>query len=200
MISERVHSRHLLAIVLCLAFAGEVTAVEFSPPCECRSCRVAVQSCQCQQCDCGGRTEEDNFIHKGMRFFIGKFQAMMPSKSGCDETPCDDACDAMMIEELMEIRDAEDSDQPLSASDNLTNELRQINVDFLSEATGTQAIKVRQKFLDAVEPSDRPSEDLPRGRLRLSTLGTAVPVPAEQSKATLIPTPIRDAKPISSTD
>ena len=42
----------------------------------------------------------------------------------------------MMIEELMEIRDAEDSDQPPSASDNLTNELRQINVDFLSEATG----------------------------------------------------------------
>lgn len=100
----------------------------------------------------------------------------------------------------MEIRDAEDSDQPPSASDNLTNELRQINVDFLSEATGTQAIKVRQKFLDAVELSDRPSEDLPRGRLRLSTPRTTVAVPAEQSKTTLIPTPIRDAKPISSTD
>lgn len=205
MVPPKVSARHLIALIvtssLCLGVAaGKVPAAELLGFGDCRSCRGATSDCQCQKCNCDGRTGKDNVFQKGMRFFIGHFQAMLPSKTSCDETPCDDACDAMMIEELMELRDAGDSDPPPSASDSLTNELRQINVDSLSETTGTQVIKVRQKFPDAVEPSDHLLEDIPRGRLRLSTPRTTVPVPAAPAKTTLIPNPIRNAKPISSTD
>ena len=196
MIPPKVPARYLLALimsgVLCWVVAGKVPAAELS--------RVATPNCQCQSCDCSGRTGKDNFFLKGMRFFIGHFQGLLPSKSVCDETSCDDACDAMMIEELIELQDAGDFDQSSSASDNSTNELRQIKVDSLSGSTDIQPINVRQTLPDAGEPSDRPSEDLPRGRLRLPTPRIPDPVPVEQSKTNLIPTPIRNAQSISSSD
>ena len=211
MICPRVPVRSLLvAGVLCLSVAGKVPAGELSGFGHDCCSRVVMPNCQCQNCDCSRRTGKDNVFLKGMRFVIGHFQAMLPSKSVCDESHCDDACDAMMIQELMEIPDAGDLDQTPSASDDPTNGLRQIKVDSikvdsikvdsLSGSNGIQPSHVKHVLPDAGEPSDRPSENLPRGSVRLSIPRITDAVSSEQSGTNLIPAPIRDAQLNSASD
>ena len=197
--------------IFSLGGVSDVAAIEIFSPRSSNDCCQATQQCDCQQCDCSDDAAKDNLFKQSMRVLMGRLHSLLSSKAGCDETPCDDACDAMMLEELIEIQNSAevDSDAPVpSHSDQIdvhqTNKppqaTRLLPVVILSPLDGVTAAAMDAKPLvsDRLEPSDRrlePSdrrlEDLPRGRVRAVSPRVSVPVPFEQSKATVIPPPIR---------
>ena len=190
--------------IFSLGGVSDVAAIEIFSPRSSNDCCHATQKCGYQQCDCSDGGAKENLFMRSMRVLTGRLHSWLPSKAGCDETPCDDACDAMMLEELIEIQNSAegDSDAPVpSHSDqidvNQTNKppqaTRLLPVVILSPLDGVTAAALDAKPLvsDRLEPSDRQLEDLPRGRLRAVSPEISVPVPFEQSKATVIPPPIR---------
>lgn len=163
-------------------------------------CCQAAQKCECQQCDCAGHGGKGNLFKRSMDALMGHLHALLPSKSGCDDTPCDDACDSMMLEELIEMQDSIEADpassQP-SSSDRVDNVQtisgtgRIVIVAPLGGAAGRATI-ANPPVSDQVEPSDRPLEDLSRSRIPVSSPRLAVPRSMDQSEAIVIPSPIRN--------
>ena len=96
--------------VLTVGGTSQVAAFEFfSLRASNASCQ-AVSQCDCQHCDCAGHSGKENLFKRSMHALMGHLHALLPSRAGCDELPCDDACDAMMLDELMEMQDSLESD------------------------------------------------------------------------------------------
>ena len=96
--------------VLTLGAASDVAAFDFFSSRADNVSRQAVLKCESHQCDCTGQLGKENLFKRSMHALMGHLHALLPSRAGCDEIPCDDACDAMMLEELMEMQDSLESD------------------------------------------------------------------------------------------
>ena len=194
--------------VLSLGGASDVAAFEFFSSRASKSSCQAVSTCDCQQCDCAGQPGKENLFKRSLHALMGQLHALLPSRAGCDETPCDDACDAMMLEELLEMQASLEADpassQP-SSSDKVGNGLGAttqptsgtgavVIVAPLGGAAAARDVNTEPPVSDQLEPRERSLEKFPGGRIRFSSPHITVPALTEQSEATVIPLPIRNDK------
>ena len=56
-----------------------------------------------------GHVRKDNVVMRSMYSLIEHLHALLPSYQACDEISCDDACDAMMMEKLIEMRETREA-------------------------------------------------------------------------------------------
>jgi hypothetical protein len=197
--------------LLSLGGANESTAFElFSLRGSDDCCQVA-QHCDCQSCDSAGHVRKDNLFKRSMHSLIGQLHSLLPSRKACDEISCDDACDAMMLEELIEMREAVEaaevspSTSPSSINtktrdDSLSNE----EADSMPQKSSAGPVIVapigatgragnpKPLFSNQLEPNERPLEDLSRGRGRIFSPRITTPALTDGSKSTTIPSPIRN--------
>lgn len=190
--------------LLTLGAASDVAAFEFfSWRAENASCQ-AVSKCDCHQCDCAGQPAKENLFKRSMHALMGHLHALLPSRAGCDEIPCDDACDAMMLEELMEMQDSLESD-PASSQPSSSDKVENAKAASTQPASGTGAVVIvaplgaaaardvntEPPVSDQIEPRERSLEEFPGGRIRFSSPHITVPATAERSESIAIPLPIR---------
>lgn len=198
--------------LLSLGGANGATAFElFSLRASDDCCQVAQQS-DSQQCDCAGHLRKDNLFKRSMRSLIGHLHALLPSRKACDEISCDDACDAMMLEDLIEMREAGESaagypstsSLQMNAKTRMRDDLEssgEVDDAQLTSGTGPiivapigaagRAANAKPLFSNQLEPNERPLEDLSRSRVRISSPRITTPAAKEGSKSINIPSPIR---------
>ncbi|MDC0288232.1 hypothetical protein OAL01_02185 [Rubripirellula sp.] len=147
-----------------------------------------------------------------MRSLIGHLHALLPSRKACDEISCDDACDAMMLEDLIEMREAGESaagypstsSLQMNAKTRMRDDLEssgEVDDAQLTSGTGPiivapigaagRAANAKPLFSNQLEPNERPLEDLSRSRVRISSPRITTPAAKEGSKSINIPSPIR---------
>ncbi len=83
-------------------------------------CRQGDHQSDCQQYHCVEHLRKDNIFKRSMHSLMGH----LPSLKGCDEICCDKVCDALMLEALIEMREAFES---ASISPNESYSLRNTN-------------------------------------------------------------------------
>ena len=174
-------------------------------------CQVARQ-CDCQQRDCAGPVWKDNLLTRSAHALVGHLHALLPSRNACDEVSCDDACDSMMLEELIEMREAAEaaavSPSPSSSkssaksgtavavlgSDEVNDALQDsgtwpvtvVPIRAVGRASNAKLIVPHQ-----LGPNENALEGLSRDGLQISSPGITNPAPTGGSKSTIIPAPIR---------
>ena len=179
-------------------------------------CQVA-QQCDCQKCDRVGNVRKDNLFKRSMLSLIGHLHALLPSQKACDEISCDDACDSMRLDDLIQMREAVEaatvspstSFSPINtkieandvvSSDELANARQKHGpgpVIVAPIGAAGRAGNPKPLFSNQLEPNERPLEDLSRGRVRTSSPRitnprVTNPAPTAGSKSTTIPSPIRN--------
>ncbi len=203
--------------LLSLGGANKVAAFElFSLGGSDDCCQVA-QQCDCQKCDRVGYVRKDNLFKRSMHSLIGHLQALLPSRKACDQISCDDACDSMMLDDLIEMREAVEaaSVSPITSSSPINAKIETYDVvssDELDKARqkhGSGPVTVapigaagrtgnpKPLFSNRLEPNELPLEDLSRGRVQISKPRITKPLftkpaPTAGSKSFTIPSPIRN--------
>lgn len=132
----------------------------------------------------------------------------MPFKAACDEVSCDDGCDAMMLDELMELQDAIESDASSSSSpsidadgeDQAAEGQKSLELDTavivapLGDADAARKGNTKPPVADqlqALGPNPQDSESI---RSRILNSSIQLSNTAEGKRATVIPLPIRNGE------
>jgi hypothetical protein len=199
--------------LLALGPANKAAAFELFSQGGSDDCYQVAQQCDCQKCDSVGHVRKDNLFKRSMHSLIGHLHALLPSRKACDEISCDGACDAMVLEDLIEMRGAVEaaiiSPSTSSSSKNTKTGTRDDlvsrgEVDNARQTSGPEPVIVapigatgragnpKPLFSNQLEPNERPLEDLSRGRVRGASPRITTPAPTAGSKSTIIPSPIRN--------
>jgi hypothetical protein len=105
MLTNRPLKSRFLAYVaaggMCLATTGNTLAADCGCKASCDVCPTATTGCSC---DCSSGKKKHNCVYKALDAFAGGIEKLLrldQCDSRCDESVCDDGCDAAMIDELM---------------------------------------------------------------------------------------------------
>ncbi len=91
---------YLIAGGMCLVAAGNTLAADCGCKASCDVCPTATSGCTC---DCSRGKKKHNCVYNALDAFAGGIEKLLrldQCDSGCDESVCDDSCDAAMFDEL----------------------------------------------------------------------------------------------------
>ena len=167
----------------------------------------AISNCTCEKCACAGKPD-GNLFKRSMNSLMRHLNSMMPFKAGCDEVSCDDGCDAMMLDELMELQDAIESDASSSLSPSIDADgenqaaegQKSLELDTavivapLGDADAARKGNTKPPVADQLQPLEPNPQDSESIRSRILNSSIQLSNTAEGKRATVIPLPIRNGE------